>query len=86
MHEDARHAIHCSETLEVAGEVMAQIKKEHATFHEKRAADAALPELAAEKSQSYMGFQLQMLKNLKLRSQANHERLNNEVTLVIWPL
>lgn len=81
MHEDARHAIHCSETLEVAAEVLAQIKREHAAFHKKRAADAALPELAVEKSQSYIGFQLQMLKNLKLRSQANHERLNNEITL-----
>jgi hypothetical protein len=86
MHEDARHAIHCSETLEVAAEVMAQIKRAHAAFHKKRAEDAALPELAVEKSQSYMSFQLHMLKNLKLRSQANHERLNNEVTLVIWLL
>ena len=86
MHEDARHAIHCSETLEVAAEVMTQVKKEHVAFHQKRAEDAALLELAVEKSQSYMGFQLQMLKNLRLRSQGNHERLNNEVTLVIWLL
>ena len=66
--------------------LMAQMKKEHAAFHKKRAADAALPELAVEKSQSYMGFQLQMLKNFKLRSQAIHERLNSETTLVIWLL
>ena len=85
MHKDAKHAIHCPETLEVAAGVMAQIKREHAAFHKNRAADAAFPELAVEKSQSYMGFQWQMLKNLKLRSQANHERMNNEITLVIWP-
>ena len=36
-----------------------------------------------EQAQEYMNFQLQMLKNLKLRSAANHERLKNEITLVI---
>lgn len=81
LHEDARHAIHCSETLDVAAEVMGQMKYEQASFHKKYTADAISLKTAIEKTQGYMSFQLQMLKNFRSRSQANHERLNNEITL-----
>ena len=39
-----------------------------------------------EQAQEYTSFQLQMVKSLKLRSVSNHERLTNEITLVIKSL
>ena len=82
MHEGARHAIHSTETLAVVIEMIAQMRKKLADFHEKNPPAGAMEEAAVEKTQSYMTFQLQMLKNLRLRSEANQERLRNEITLV----
>lgn len=40
---------------------------------------------AYENTQEYIKFQLQMIRNMKLRSEANLERLKNEITLVETP-
>jgi hypothetical protein len=39
-----------------------------------------------EQVQEYMRFQLQLIKGLKLRASSNHERLRNEMKMVIKPL
>ena len=70
LHETARHAIHCSETIDRT--IMSL--------------DAMLQHSSAQKSVNNpiarLQFQLQMLRGLLLRSQANKDRLSNEVTLV----
>ena len=74
LHETARHAIHCSETID----------------RTITSLDAMLQHSSAQKSVNNYGantitrlqFQLQMLRGLLLRSQANKDRLSNEVTLV----
>lgn len=83
MHEIARHGIHISEVLEVSIQTMK-------TLHDYEAAtrETMVAELGREHCQQrneYMKFQVQTLMSLKLRSESNNKRLQNEITLVKCP-
>jgi hypothetical protein len=81
MHEISRHAIHVSEVLLVTIETMEGIQRQQKAIYGSLSSD--LEKSYEEQAQEYMSFQLQMVKSLKLRSISNHERLKNEITLVI---
>ncbi|KAF1813278.1 hypothetical protein P152DRAFT_434213 [Eremomyces bilateralis CBS 781.70] len=79
LHELARHAIHSSETLSVTT-LSLQTLRTHQRHYRRNSTvvkgTTQIPTVVAE-----MDFQLQMLENLKLRSDANEARLKNEITL-----
>jgi hypothetical protein len=84
MHEISRHAIHISEVLSVTIETLEGIQRQQKAMYESL--PSSLTKTSREQMQEYMSFQLQMMKSLKLRSISNHERLKNEITLVIKPI
>jgi hypothetical protein len=81
MHDISRHSIHVAEVLSVTIETTQGIQRQQKAVHGTLSSD--LTTSYQEQAQEYMSFQLQMLKSLKLRSDSNHERLKNEITLVI---
>ena len=83
MHEISRHAIHVSEVLSVSIDTLQKIEQLQKAVYERFSLD--LEESYQEEAQEYMSFQLQILKSLKWRSTANHERLKSEITVVIKP-
>ncbi|KAL9116190.1 MAG: hypothetical protein Q9227_000561 [Pyrenula ochraceoflavens] len=78
-HEIGRHAIHSTETLAAAAQSIQTLLKEHEKFVERTL--AAQNDLGADPSVAHLNSQLQIIENLKLRSQANEKRLQNEITL-----
>lgn len=42
----------------------------------------ALPQTDRDQAKEYLAFQLQMMKSLKWRAQASHDRLQGEINLV----
>ena len=60
---------------------MEGIRRQQKVIYERLSSDLA--KTYREQAQDYMNFQLQMVKSLKERSISNHERLKNEITLVI---
>ncbi len=60
------------------------IRRQQKAVYERLSPGRATP--YQEQAQEYMSFQLQMVKSLKLRSDSNHERLKNEITLVLKSL
>ncbi|KAL8701982.1 MAG: hypothetical protein Q9201_004628 [Fulgogasparrea decipioides] len=81
LHDVARHAIHSSETLDVAMETMTRIIRQHERFPEAGQPYANIDVNALRHTQQYLGFQLQMIQSLRARSKANEERLRNEIAL-----
>jgi hypothetical protein len=81
MHEISRHAIHVAEVLSVTIETTQGIQRQQKAVHGSLSPD--LVPSYREQAQEYMSIQLQIFKSLKLRSDSNHERLKNEITLVI---
>lgn len=84
LHEIARHATHSSETLEVAVGTVDSMLRQHKEFLEERPVKAkeTATVCISKRTAKTLEFQSQMLQNFKLRSQANGERLRNEITLV----
>src|SRR5437762_7958436 len=83
MHEISRHAIHISEVISVSVETLEKIGQLQKAVYQDPSSD--LDKAYQEQAQEYMSFQLQILKSLKSRSTANHERLKSEITVVIKP-
>lgn len=80
MHEIARHGIHISEVLEVSTQTLEALQDYEAAT--RQTLIPALEEEYCQQMNEYMKFQLQTLKSLKLRSESNNKRLQNEITLV----
>jgi Mg2+ and Co2+ transporter CorA len=81
MHDTARHAIHVSETLEVAEKTVAAIVQQHSAFQEEVASD----DKRAKARYRYVGERMvwydHILQSLRCRASANKERLLNEIQL-----
>ncbi|KAI1015863.1 hypothetical protein LB505_003937 [Fusarium chuoi] len=81
MHDTARHAIHVSETLEVAEKTITAIIQQHSAF-EAEAAGGSRP---AKAKFRHVGEKLlwyiHILQSLRCRASANKERLLNEIQL-----
>lgn len=82
LHEIARHAIHVSETLDVAIENLSGMVRQYAARHENRAPDLAIEKSTSTRTLQFFYFQLQTLRSLKARSDSNQARLQNEINLV----
>jgi hypothetical protein len=82
MHEMARHAIHSFETLSVSSETLEAMQQQVidlSTTHERGGSGRAK---ASYQIRKYIDSQTRMLRSLSMRSQANRERLQNEIALV----
>ncbi|SCV28718.1 uncharacterized protein FFB14_01936 [Fusarium fujikuroi] len=81
LHDTARHAIHVSETLEVAEKTITAIIQQHSAF-EAEAAGGSRP---AKAKFRHVGERLlwyiHILQSLRCRASANKERLLNEIQL-----
>ena len=83
MHEIARHAIHSSETLEMAMETLSQMIQEHQTWFKENAAKNASKTVSPSPIRKPLQYQSTILKCLHLRAKAIEERLRNEINLVL---
>jgi hypothetical protein len=61
------------------------MRERHGDFHERSHSATDAQKASWRMTQQYMDFQAQLIQNLKLRSQANQERLQSEITLVLLP-
>ncbi|KAG9198592.1 hypothetical protein G6514_009834 [Epicoccum nigrum] len=75
LHEISRHATHSKETLSVTADSMDAMRQCYLNFHQL-ANDGRWTA-----TQQQISFQGQLIRNLKLRAQANQERLQSEITL-----
>lgn len=82
LHEISRHAIHVSEILSVTIETLRRLQSQQKVVY-KHLPKGFLVRTYKEQAQEYLGFQLQLIESLKARSVANHDRLKNEIELVI---
>ena len=80
MHEISRHAIHTAEILQAAADTLKEMQRCRAAVYDRLLNDPG--ETYKEQAKDYAQFQISLLKNLKLRSDSNQERLQNEVNLV----
>ncbi|KAJ4022624.1 hypothetical protein NW766_001667 [Fusarium irregulare] len=76
MHDTARHAIHVSETLEVAEKTVASIIAQHKSFQEEMGKGAGYRRVGER-----LLWYDHILSSLRHRASANKERLLNEVQL-----
>ena len=92
IHDVARHAIHVSETLEVAIVTVEFIKTEHEQFLQYQAAskNTSLPAqsqsvdlntVAARNVRKQIAFSESKLRSLRFRAMSNMDRLKNEIQL-----
>ncbi|KAJ3454404.1 hypothetical protein MRS44_018298 [Fusarium solani] len=79
MHDISRHAIHTSEILSATIETLQEMLRYQAEVYDKL--PGAMEKTYQEKANEYMKFQIQLAKSLKLRSDSNQKRLENEVNL-----
>ena len=82
LHETARHSIHSTETLEIAVECILAMCQQHSSLYKLDSSKDRFHEIIHTKTHQALQFQLQVLRSLKARSQANEARLRNEITLV----
>lgn len=82
MHEISRHTGHVVEVEAVTIETMENLLQRQKTAHDSL--PSPLDKSYVEQAQEYLTFQLQTMKSLKWRSLSNQERLNADITLVIW--
>ena len=82
LHETARHSIHSIETLEIAVECLLAMCQQHTLLYNLNPSKDKFHEVIHTKIHQALQFQLQVLRSLKARSQANEARLRNEITLV----
>src|SRR5436305_7557295 len=83
MHEIARHAIHSSETLEMAMETLSQMIQEHQAWFNENVTENAKKTVSLKLTRKSLQFQSTILKCLHLRAKAIEERLRNEINLVL---
>ena len=85
LHDIARHAIHVSETLEVAAGTMEHILEQHVDTMAEAAADNRVDRVVNEGVSRDIHHQLRffqhMISSLRSRSMSNKERLLNEIQL-----
>ena len=81
MHEISRHAIHTSEVLAVTIGTMKELQRYQTRIYDSLVSDD-LEEQYKEQAKAYTDFQIQCIKSLKLRSESNQKRLENEINLV----
>ena len=79
-HDIARHVIHSTETLEVALNTVGSMIQQGRHFKKGQTLQAGKG--CFSQKLHYMRFQLQLLQNLKARSEAVGLRLQNEINLV----
>lgn len=82
LHDIARHAIHVSETLDVAIENISSMLRQYTSFSEDRSFQCAEEKTRFRRTTQCFNFQMQTLKGLKARSASNQARMQNEITLV----
>lgn len=85
LHDIARHAIHVSETLDVAIENMSSMIRQYRSVFEDKSYPLAHEKRAFARTLQCFNFQLQTFKSLKARSDSNQARMQNEITLVGAP-
>lgn len=76
----ARHSIQLSEVLEVSVQSLEALYKYQSEMH--NACQSELTLNYRTQAAELVGFHIQVVRNLKLRSDANIQRLQNEITLV----
>jgi hypothetical protein len=81
LHDIARHAIHVSETLDLAVKTVRCIIAQHNQFVAERGPSGGSLETTKRKFHERMNFYLHMLSSLQSRSTSNKERLVNEIQL-----
>ncbi|KAF5656570.1 hypothetical protein FHETE_10938 [Fusarium heterosporum] len=81
LHDTARHAIHVSETLEVAEKTIASIIQQHGAFQEELGSENKLVKARYRQVGERMMWYDQILHSLRRRASANKERLHNEIQL-----
>ncbi|KAF7504365.1 hypothetical protein GJ744_002422 [Endocarpon pusillum] len=81
LHDIARHAIHVSETLDVAIENVSSMLRQYTSFPEDRSFQSAEEKTKFRRTTQCFNFQMQTLKGLKARSASNQARMQNEITL-----
>lgn len=80
MHDVSRHAIHTAEILSATIETITELQRYQTDIRKILHID--LDQNYKEQANAYTDFQIQLLKSLKLRSESNHKRLEDEVNLV----
>ncbi|GKU07179.1 hypothetical protein FLAG1_10102 [Fusarium langsethiae] len=81
MHDTARHAIHVSETLEVAEKTVMSIVQQHNVFREEIGSGDKLQNAGYRRVDERLLWYDHILQSLRHRASANKERLLNEVQL-----
>ncbi|CAI6099577.1 unnamed protein product [Clonostachys chloroleuca] len=79
MHDISRHAIHSSEILSTTIKTFEEMLKSQTKVYNE--SPGAYEKTYQEQAKEYMKFQIQVVKSLKLRSDSNQQRLENEVNL-----
>lgn len=82
LHEAARHAAHCFETLGVSLETFDALQQQALEVPSMETQQDESNIRASKQIQMHMGAQLRMTRNLLARSQSNKDRLQNEIALV----
>ncbi|KAJ4232892.1 hypothetical protein NW757_013807 [Fusarium falciforme] len=80
MHDISRHCIHTSEILSATIETFQEMLRYQTEVYQKMPGEHE--KTYQEQAKEYMKFQIQLAKSLKLRSDSNQKRLENEVNLV----
>ncbi|KAI1074033.1 hypothetical protein F5B20DRAFT_565000 [Whalleya microplaca] len=81
LHDIARHAVHVSETLDVATETMEGILAQHDDFLSQCFPTATIKRNTSDGIYRQLIFCKNMIRNLRHRSVSNRERLQNEIQL-----
>lgn len=83
LHEIARHGVHVKEMLSVAIRSLDAVRQHHARFCANTGLARSNSKRALwDKVESQFEFQHGFLQGLLDRSEANNERIQNEITLV----
>jgi hypothetical protein len=82
LHDLERHAIHSSETLDVALHTLLDLNRQHDRIGEVIGKEEKERRASWSKVQQHIDFQIQMIRSLGARSRAVEARLKNEINLV----
>ena len=82
LHDFARHAIHSSESLDVAIDTMGGILSQHELFSDAGRSYIDVDLIVWRRTRQHLLFQIQMMRSLRARSKANEARLRNEIDSV----
>ncbi|KAG7424838.1 hypothetical protein Forpi1262_v014098 [Fusarium oxysporum f. sp. raphani] len=80
MHDISRHGIHTSEILSATIETLQEMLRYQTEVYDKE--PWTHEKTYQVQAKEYLRFQIQLTKSLKLRSDSNQKRLENEVNLV----